>query len=114
MGLGTILSIGGAALGAFGKGKNKGGASVSGYASLPPELQTFLLKTVFPNAQKWFNAGYQGIPNRRMDASETDPIFGSKARMYYDAQIQKAAQKQAASGVNGGISLVDLIKSGGK
>jgi hypothetical protein len=89
--VGTALDIGSKVAGAFGQAK--GGTTstpsqVAGYAGLPPEVQKYLMDSVLPQIQAQATAPRVSVPFRRADATDYDPIFGSKARValqdYYD------------------------------
>ncbi len=100
-GLGSALSIGGTLLGGLGNGKNKGAEVVpSGYKSLPKELQDYLLKDLFPQMQDYQKKPYEGIPLRRINESDADPVFGSKARQdiqaYRDYMLAQAPVEEVA------------------
>ena len=100
MGLLDILSPVSAVLGAAGSiagavGKGKGSTTTtppSGFASLPPELQTLMMDKLFPKIGKYASSPFQGIPKRAINSQDTDPIFGSKARVQYDQQVLKSLQ----------------------
>lgn len=75
-----LLSGAGAIAGAMGGGQGTASMPQSGYQTLPAEIQDYMLKGLFPQIQA-FNAGkYEGLPKRRLDASDFDPVFGSTAR----------------------------------
>ena len=94
---GSILSAGGNILGALGEGKGHGPTQVSGFASLPPDVQAYMLQKILPLIQGYGSKPYQGIPRRRLNASDTDPTFGSRAR----PEIQQYLDARAAAGAGG-------------
>jgi hypothetical protein len=100
-GIGSILSLAGPVLGALGGGKNTGASQqqISGYQSLPKEIQDYLLKSMFPRIQSYGESSYQGLPMRRINESDMDPVFGSKARIGLQEwrDYQMAQQPQAAA-----------------
>lgn len=71
-------------------------ATISGYSSLPQAQQDFLQRTLFPAIQKYAATPYQGIAKRAINSTDTDPIFGSPARVAYTQQMAaKTAQAPA-------------------
>lgn len=104
--LGTALSIGSSIVGAMGKGKGKGPTDVSGFASLPKDVQNYMLKNLFPRIQGIGDSGYQGIPLRGIGADETDSVFGSKAlqgiQRYKDQLAAAKAMQGGAAGMDDG------------
>lgn len=90
IGTGTALALaaGGKILGALGKDKSKATPSQekSGVASLTPEQQDWVSKTLFPQLQAYNSTPYKGLPRRAINSSDADPIFGSSARMQYAGQ----------------------------
>lgn len=86
-GLGDVLGAAGEVAGALGKGKGSGPTQISGFASLPPDIRDYLTKDILPKIKNYGSSAYQGIPRRRLNASDLDPVFGSKARQ--DLQAYK-------------------------
>lgn len=112
IGLGEALSIGSSILGGMGKGKGKGATSQSGFVTLPGEQKDFASGEVWDAIKKYFGTGYQGLPKRRINAEDTDPIFGSRARMdlqqYYDAMAGQGQAGETAPDATGGGGLAAL------
>lgn len=78
--LGSILKGVGAVAGAFGGGKSQQTAqSISGFQSLPKEIQEYLTGDIFTRIQDYGQTPYPQVPYRRVDDREMDPIFGSRA-----------------------------------
>lgn len=100
--IGSIISAGSSILGALGQGKNKGAQAVSGYASNPSEIKDYMLDVLFPQMQDYQKQGYKGLPLRRINAEDQDPVFGSKARVdiqnYKDMMAAMKATKPAEEG----------------
>ena len=117
--LGTILGVAGAAgnlLGALGKGKGKGPTRVSGFASQPGEISDYALDELFPRIKAFGNKKYQGLPKRRVNAEDMDPLFGSKSRQdlqrYKDEMLALNAAPVSTpdeSGSNMGLSNLGRI-----
>lgn len=112
-GIGSALSLGGSLLGALGGGKQKAGApAVSGYQSLPQEIKDYLLKDLFPQMKSYQSSGYQGIPLRRLNASDTDPVFGSKARQdiqaWRDYMLAQKPEAEADDSMDKEKELADM------
>lgn len=79
--IGGILSGVGAIAGAFGKGESGAPAQQKqGFAALPQEIQDYLLGDYFTRVQSYGETPYESLPKRRVNESDLDPIFGSKAR----------------------------------
>ncbi len=91
----VVTGVAGAA-GAYGKGQNvaKAGSSTQGFASLSPEVQEYMTQTVLPKIQQYGAGSYQGVPMRALNAEDTDPIFGSRARQDYSAMKTAEQQKK--------------------
>lgn len=113
--IGTALSIGGSLLGAIGGGKGQSPAqSVSGFQSLPSEIQDYMTQSIFPRIQGYAETPYQWLPTRRVNAMDTDPVFGSPARQelqrYYDMQRLSnfAAQQSGNVKPNDAAELADM------
>lgn len=62
----------------------------SGYETLDPKIQKYLMDTIFPRITAWGETPYQTVPLRRISSEDTDPRFGSTSRQwlqqYYDNQ----------------------------
>lgn len=111
MGFGSILSVAGPILGALG---SKGGAQAaqptSGFQTLPTEIKDYLMDTIFPKVQEYGAGSYQGLPKRRVNADDLDPVFGSTARRYLqDIQDRKWLEQNYPNGqsAQGGASDAD-------
>lgn len=107
MGISTsaAIGLGGQALGMFGKGSESGSATPaqqqSGYASLPTEVKEYMIDTLFPQVQDYAARPYEGIAMRRLREEDYDPIFGSRARQDYQAQLDYQA---AMAGLDGAMN----------
>jgi len=93
-GLGTALSIGGSLLGAMGQGKGSAPTTLSGYTTSPQKVKDLAEGDLFTKIKDYLAQGYQGIPMRRTNADDADPIFGSKSRMDYQAYLDALAAAQ--------------------
>lgn len=131
MGIGSIaraIGAGSSILGALGGSKGKAPTQISGFASLPSAQKDFASGEVWDLIKKIFNTPYQGIPRRRINAEDTDPIFGSRARQdlqeltdFRAAQQQQPAATDADAGsaaMNRGLMIQQLANqaaiAGGK
>lgn len=93
----AAISAGGSIAGAVGKGKSPQQVSEqkSGFESLPKEIQEYMLGDIFPRIKTQSEKPYVGMPKRAIDASDTDPIFGSKRRVAYDQGIRDELRSNA-------------------
>lgn len=64
-------------------------SNVSGFQTLPQQVQDFLMLTLFPSIQKVASTPYQGVALRPLNSSDTDPTFGSPARTAFALQMAK-------------------------
>jgi hypothetical protein len=101
----AAASLGSSVLGGLGGSKGKGPTEISGFASLPGDQKDFMKEDVWSLIKDIFSRPYQGIPKRRINAEDTDPIFGSRARQdiqaYRDAQAAGAGTQTAAAPAGG-------------
>lgn len=72
-------------------------SSASGFAAFPKEIQDYMLENLFPKIQQYAETPYQGIPLRRTNASDNDPIFGSKGLQAIQEYKDAIAAMQAAN-----------------
>lgn len=110
--IGGLLGGVGSLVGAVGAGKNSQQAlPASGYKTLEKDQKDFASGDLWDAILKYFGQSYQGIPTRRINAEDTDPIFGSKARQDIQAYMDmknvmknlpsSAAPADAAGAPNG-------------
>lgn len=86
--IGGLLGGVGSLVGAVGAGKNSQQAlPASGYKTLEKDQKDFASGDLWDAILKYFGQSYQGIPTRRINAEDTDPIFGSKARQDIQAYM---------------------------
>jgi len=89
--LGSILAAAGPIMGLLGKGGDaeQKTQSQSGYATLDPEIQDWLMGTIFGDIQG-LRKPYQGVPKRALNAEDFDPNFGSPSRVAYLQSLMKS------------------------
>lgn len=109
----SIAGIGGSILGGLGKGKGTGPTSLSGFASEPQPVQDLMNGPIFDKIKEILNTGYKGIPLRRINSSDLDPVFGSPARQdlqaYKDYQAKNAPTTSTPSaGDASGVGLAAI------
>lgn len=119
MGVGTATAIAGglqaagSIAGALGGGKSQEtGRQISGFESLPREVQDYLTGSIFGRIKSYGETPFPTVPYRRADDREADPIFGSRAirdlqaLMDYQNQmkgaqpVQQSAPQQDAATIN--------------
>lgn len=110
--LSGILGGIGAITGALGGNKTESiPTQISGYQSLPKEIQDYLIESVFPRITAWGETPYPTVPLRRADAEDYDPVFGSKSRQYlqqyYDNQRLAEMAKNRDTGAAGATSAAE-------
>jgi len=116
-----ILNAGASIAGGLGKSKDRGAYSEerSGFRTLPKDQMDFASGDLWQMLKQYALSQYQGMPTRKLDASDTDPIFGSKRRVAYDAMMQKQAAAPSKtpprvsdilSGINSAKSQADAWK----
>lgn len=98
--LGAVSGIGGL-VGSAGKGKGSGPTQLSGFASLPQNIQDLLQGPILEQITTQLNKPYTPLPMRTVNASDYDPVFGSQAvqglQDYYNNQ---PTQKNTAGNSN--------------
>lgn len=77
MSLAAIASIAAPILSSLGKGKGTGPTQVSGYASQPGEVKDYMMSVLLPMIKQLGAQKYKGLPKRRVNAADMDPIFGN-------------------------------------
>lgn len=94
-GWGEAIGLGSKILGGIGGGKNKGVQQLpSGFASLPQAQKDTMQGAVWDKVLAYLNGQYQGLPMRRLNAEDMDPVFGSRARQDYQNMIDAEAAKK--------------------
>lgn len=70
-------------------------STASGFTTNPQEVKDYMLELLFPQMKAIQAGGYQGIPLRRIDETDTDPNFGSTARQGLQRYKDRLAAMQA-------------------
>lgn len=96
MSLGSLAGLAGGILGGIGGSKGKGATTVEGFASLGKDQKAFAEGPLWDMVMNIFNRPYEGMPKRRLNAEDLDPVFGSKARQ--DLQGWNDARLAASQG----------------
>ncbi len=81
----------------FGKDRDAYSEQRGGFRTYDPEIQQYMLETLFPRMKNYADSPYIGLTLRRnLDRHDTDPVFGSARRTQYDARVQAKAAAEAA------------------